>query len=172
MNNGILLLVGNDGRSVITVGPRLRSFFSEYEIKMIARDLRERVKAGKSGPGLARATAAIAGIMAMGADERVTQPYDPPAAARAVVAVFFASMAVLPWAAAVLARSRRVFSGTVMGLLIGALMTLFAGILIGAAIAAALGLIGLTMDLLVSRNYRSSQGSHTKPAWWAGGNWA
>ena len=84
--------------------------------------------------------------------------------------VFVILFFVLPWLAAILGRSKKIWPGGAIGAVAGGVGGAFflPGILgiVGAAVG--LGLFGLGFDAAVSRNYANA-GKRGRVAWWAGG---
>ena len=85
--------------------------------------------------------------------------------------IFFFGAFVISWLGAILGRSKRVWPGGIVGIIIGLVVGTFISsglwVVISAGIA---GIIGLIFDYIVSKNYRSSWASGSTPSWWAGGN--
>jgi uncharacterized protein len=85
--------------------------------------------------------------------------------------IFFFGAFVISWLGAILGRSKRVWPGGILGIIIGLVVGTFISsglwVVISAGIA---GIIGLIFDYIVSKNYRSSWASGSTPSWWAGGN--
>ncbi len=79
---------------------------------------------------------------------------------------------VLPWFGAIFGRSKEIWPGGAVGAASGGLLGWLGQLglngMIGATIA--LGLFGVLLDWLVSRNYQQAKKSGKKASWWAGGN--
>jgi uncharacterized protein len=78
---------------------------------------------------------------------------------------------VLPWFGAMFGRSRAIWPGGAVGALVGGFIGFIGDLGTGGLIGAALGigLFGLGLDWLVSRNYENAKKSGDNPSWWAGG---
>lgn len=110
-------------------------------------------------------------LTVVGALAAEAEPYKLPFAGWAVVVLFFCSMALLPWVAAVLGRATSLRSGTITGVFMSLITALFAGPVFALLVLAFAAPAGFILDLLVTRDYRRSELEKTKPSWWAGGTW-
>lgn len=98
-------------------------------------------------------------------------PYKLPLAGWIVVFLFFCSMALIPWVAAVLGRATSMLSGTITGAFISLITGLFAGPAYALLVVVFTVPTGFTLDILVTREYQRARREKTKPSWWAGGTW-
>ena len=110
-------------------------------------------------------------LTVVGALVAEAKPYKLPFAGWVVVVLFFCSMALLPWTAAVFGRTTSMLSGTITGAFMSLITGLFAGPKFALLVLAGTVPIGLLLDLLVTRDYRRSEREKTRPSWWAGGTW-
>jgi uncharacterized protein len=85
--------------------------------------------------------------------------------------LFFFGAFIISWLGAILGRSKRIWPGGILGIIIGLMVGTFIAsgvwVIICASIA---GIVGLIFDYIVSKNYRSSWASGSIPSWWAGGS--
>ena len=86
--------------------------------------------------------------------------------------VIIAGIFSLQWLMSILARSKSYWAGGVVGGVAGVALATFFGwwLLLGLGVTALLFLIGLLLDLVVSRTYATSKSLGTRSPWWAGGN--
>lgn len=84
--------------------------------------------------------------------------------------ILFALFFIPAWLGAILARSKKLVGGRVIGGVIGIVIGLIAGFLItGLAVIITLTILGLLFDRAVSSNYAKHVRQGGSPAWWAGG---
>ena len=88
-----------------------------------------------------------------------------------IFTIFALVLVLLQWLAAMLARSKTWWAGGILGGVVGVgLATVFGWwLLLGLGATALLFLVGLLLDLLVSKAYDASKSSGALPPWWAGG---
>lgn len=173
VDNGALLVVAIDDRELfLATGSQLEGALTDLEANEIIDEvITPRFKNGDFDDGI---SAGIDGIFAAIAGESFTglRMGDAGSGSPANFAnIFFILIFfVLPWLAAVLGRSKRIWPGGAIGAIGGGVSgaLLFSGILGIAAAAVGLGLFGLAFDALVSRNYTKA-GKRGHVAWWAGG---
>ncbi len=166
LENGLLLLIGDDGTVQAEVGGKLRP--------PLTRDVREKLTGVlDTSRGRREATIILDRVNTLTeALERVpSKARDPmpPWLAITLAFFFFASMLVVPWLSSVMARARSTYGGAYSGLMMALLMTVLAGPGVGAAVLVFVTPIGYLMDRSISNHYTERRADGRSPAWWAGG---
>ena len=169
-DTGVLLLVALNERKIrVEVGYGLEGALPDSVAqKIISDEISPALKAGNYDDGV---TAGVHALLAA-----VQNEYSAPAGRATSVEdyatlVFFA-LVLFQWLAAILARSRSVWLGGVVGGLGGAVLaTVFSWWVVGGVLATLLlALLGVAFDLAVSGAYASARTSGTTPPWWTGGS--
>lgn len=176
-NNGVLLLVAKDDRLVrIEVGSGNEGDLTDLRSSRI---IRERiVPKFKTGDYYGGINTGIDGIvLALKSQPDNANPQSIKSLvgnwAEIFVILAYLFLTVLSWIAAMLARSKSWWAGGILGLIVGGIVGL---LFISTAIIwfyvslFGLGLVGLLLDFLVSKNYRQAKASGHNPSWWAGGS--
>ncbi|OHA86108.1 MAG: hypothetical protein A2591_03580 [Candidatus Yonathbacteria bacterium RIFOXYD1_FULL_52_36] len=83
---------------------------------------------------------------------------------------FFFIFFFFQWVGSILARSKSWWLGGVIGACIGVGIWVFTTPMIGLVSGALLTLFGLLLDFIVSREYTNSKAGGRTPRWWAGGS--
>ncbi|MCF7846256.1 MAG: TPM domain-containing protein [Candidatus Peribacteraceae bacterium] len=172
-DNGAILVVAVDDRELfIATGSQLEGAVTDIAARDIIDEvITPRFREGNFDEGV---SAGIQGIFAAIAGESFTDLRIEGAdsgSPEGFINIFFVfAFFVLPWLAAILGRSKRIWPGGAIGAVGGGVggAIFLSGILgiVGAAVG--LGLFGLAFDALVSRNYAKA-GKRGHVAWWAGG---
>lgn len=171
-DNGALLLIAVADRELfIATGSQLEGGLTDLEANEIietvitpafrAGDFDAGVRSGVAAMQFALAGESFTALRTGGDDEEF--PW--------FGAVYFFVLFVLPWFAAILGRSKKIWPGGLIGGVgggIGGAILAFPIFGIAAA-AVALGLFGLVFDRFVSRNFANAKKSGGRVAWWAGG---
>ena len=172
-NNGVLLLIVKDDRQLrIEVGYGLEGVLPDVTASRIIRySITPAFKQGKYYDGI---SAGIKDIIAV-----IHNEYKAPSANSKSInlknidwsSILFGLFFLPVWVGSLLARSKSWWGGGVVGGVVGIIISFIFGFLfIGVAAIVILFLLGLLLDWLVSKNYRSSVSSRTSPSWWAGGD--
>ncbi len=166
LENGLLLLVGNDGMVQAEVGGKLRP--------SLTSEVKEELTGPLDTSGGRREAALILErvIILTEALERVpgeTRDPMPPWLAVTLAFFFFASMLIVPWLSSIMVRARPTYGGAYSGLMMALLMTVLAGPGVGAAVLVVVTPVGYLMDRSISGHYAGRRADGRSPAWWAGG---
>jgi uncharacterized protein len=81
----------------------------------------------------------------------------------------FVLFVIFPWIASVFGRSKSWWAGGIAGAAVGSLVSVLFGLASWVYPVIVATIIGLIFDLIVSRGYRSSVASGSRPPWWTGG---
>lgn len=172
-NNGVLLLVAKDDRSLrIEVGYGLEGGLTDARASRIIRErITPQFRAGNYFEGL---RVGLEGINLAIKDE-----VDPALAGNGsgqpgpdipwefvAFAIFFGGS----WLGAILGRTKSWWAGGVIGAAGGGVLWLFFGLAVGLGSVIGLTVLGLLFDRAVSANYRRHAGRGVAPSWWAGGS--
>ncbi len=166
LENGLLLLIGDDGMIQAKIGGKLRP--------PLTKDVKEELTGPLDTSGGRREAAIILDRVntLTAALERVpgeTGSPMPPWLAITLAFFFFFSMLIIPWLSSIMARARPTYGGAYSGLMMAVLMTVLAGPGVGAAVLAFVTPIGYLMDRSISGHYAGRRSDGRSPAWWAGG---
>jgi len=166
LENGLMLLVGNDGVVRTAIGGELRP--------SLTRGVKEKLTEPLDTSGGRRVAAVILDRVNIltGALERIPgKTPDPvsPWLAETLAFFFFASMLIMPWLSSIMTRARPTYGGAYSGLVMALLMTVMAGPGVGAVVLALVTPIGYLMDRSISGHYTERRADGRSPAWWAGG---
>ncbi len=172
-DNGVLLLLAIDDRELrIEVGYGLEGALPDSLAQRIINNdivplLKEEEYDAAVQVGVEKIAVAIRGEYVSGGVVGMEGNFD------LIITFLIGSLLVLPWGAAIFARSKSWWAGGVVGVLLGVGAGFFFGLALwlAAIVAAALGLFGLILDFIVSNAYKHawSMGSGTSIPWWAGG---
>lgn len=177
VDNGALLVVAVDDRELfLATGSQLEGAVTDIEAReIIDKVITPRFKNSDFDSGISAGVDAIIAAIAGESftDLRTNNTASAPSSVEGILnAIFIFLFFGLPWLAAILGRSKKIWPGAALGalgggiggtLLISSLVGFFGG-------AIMLGLFGLLFDLIVSKNYANAQKSGGHIAWWAGGN--
>jgi uncharacterized protein len=174
-NNGVLLLVAKDDRQVrIEVGSGNEGDLTDLRSSRIIRD--RIVPQFKNGDYYKGVESGIEGIiLALGSKpDTNTVSLKDQVGNSIEIFIFLAYLflTAISWLAAMLARSKSWWAGGIIGLAVGGLIGLLfiSSALVWFLISMfGLGLIGLILDYMVSKNYRQAKANGYNPSWWAGG---
>ncbi len=174
-NAGILLLLAIEERELrIEVGYGLEELLTDAEADSIIRTemvprLRDNDYDGAVRDGVAKILTQVSDPAAALSE---SSPVPPTIDFNVIVYALSFGIVVLQWFGAVLARSMSWWAGGVIGAIIAlGLATLFGWWLIGGVVAlVVLSAIGLFLDYVISRSFKTAQSNHSTPPWWAGGS--
>lgn len=173
-DNGVLLLIAKDDRRVrIEVGYGLEGALPDIRSGQIIRErIAPEFRAGRYFEGIRSGLEGITAAIHNEADPALNAKdtsFDGSLWEGIIYAFFMLPVGIM-WLAAILARTKSWWAGGVLGLVIGLIITIFAGFLfVGLMSIIGLAIAGLLFDKAVSGNFRKSimEGGH--PSWWAGG---
>lgn len=170
-DNGVLLLVAPDERKVkIEVGYGLEPVLTDARAgRIIREEITPSFKSGDFDQGVTKGVAAIKKVVAGG--EELSGEKESSFGGAAMI-ILLTSFFLLVYIAGFLARTKDFLAGGAMGVVLGAV----AGAIIGsfpALISAALGLglLGLLLDYILSRNYKERKKQGLPTSWrgsWGG----
>ncbi|MFA4872604.1 MAG: YgcG family protein [Patescibacteria group bacterium] len=165
-DNGILILVAKEDRAVrIEVGYGLEGALNDAKAGRIIRDIMAPAfQEGKYAGGLQGAIEAITGEI----KGEPTQVDTTPSAGNKINGQFIYVLIIFSiYLSSFLARSKRWWPGGVIGGIGGAILGgMLGSILIGAA---ALGLFGIGLDFILSKNYQNRAKKGLSTTWWRSG---
>lgn len=166
LEDGLLLLVGDDGIVRAEVGDKLRP--------PLTRNMKDELTGPLDTSGGRREAEAILDRINTLTEALEQVPSNtpdpmPPWLAMTLAFFFFASMLIVPWLASIMSRTRPTYGGAYSGLMMALLMTVLAGPGVGAAVLAVVTPIGYLMDRSISGHYAKRRANGRPPAWWAGG---
>jgi uncharacterized protein len=161
-DNGVLLLISVEDRELrIEVGYGLEPVLTDARAGNIIRnEITPAFKDGDYDAGVTAGTEAIISVISGDPTLFNNQPQKSTIGEK--FSLFFFLVMVLVYLSAFLARSKRIWPGGVLGFLLGA-------ILISAVGAFFLGLWGLFLDWLISRNYKTRKAKGLPTSWWSSG---
>lgn len=169
-NNGVLLLIAKDDRKFrIEVGTGLEGALTDVQASRVLRnEMTPKFKDGKYYEGI---EAGLKGIInAIKGEYKATAAQESSETSIPWAAILGFGFIAVSWVGSMLARTKSWWAGGVMGGVAGVIVGVIASsILFGIIGFLALGLSGLLLDRLVSRNYSSRVSRGDKPSWWAGG---
>lgn len=176
-DNGALLLIAKDDRELrIEVGYGLEGDLTDAKSSRIIRDvITPRFKEGNYDAGVANGVREILGVIdPTFAGATQTIDYTTPSATNSgsidIGWIFALFPIALVWIVSMLARSKSWYAGGIIGGVLGIVVSLFIGLFYGGIIAIVfLTLLGLVFDYAISKGYRESTASGTRPPWWTGG---
>jgi len=162
-DNGVLLLIAPNERELkIEVGYGLEPVLTDSRAGTIIRTIiTPKFKENDYDAGILNGVSAI--------QKTITQ--DPtafdnlessPTTESDFNAVFFIAILMLIYAGSFLARSKRIWPGGVFGIIIGYIFAAVTG-------AIFLGLWGLFLDFILSKNYKARKKKGLSTAWWSSG---
>lgn len=169
-DNGVLLVIALEERELrIEVGYGLEGALPDaLAARIIDTEVVPHLSAGDFDTGV---TAGVRAIMAATQNEYAGTS-DTPSDPVPYVELFFFGLIGLQWLAAILARSRGVWLGGLLGVLVGAVLSsifawwVFNGVLVTVLLAG----LGVALDMAVSGAYMSAKSRGTTPPWWTGGS--
>lgn len=165
-DNGLLILVAKEDRAVrIEVGYGLEGAINDAKAGRIIRDIMAPAfQEGKYAAGLQGAIDAITGEL----KGEPAQVDTAPSAGNKINGQFIYVLIIFViYLSSFLARSKHWWPGGVIGGIGGAILGgMLGSILIGAAV---LGLFGLGLDFLLSKNYQSRAKKGLPTTWWRSG---
>ena len=167
-DNGLLLLIAKDDRAVrIEVGYGLEGTINDAKAGRIIREIiAPRFQQEQYADGITAAVTTLMGEIKQ--DPAHSLPPEEPAQLPKNIGQFFPLLFIfLMYIGSFLARSKRWWPGGVIGALGGGI----AGSLFGSWIAGALGLgvLGLLLDYVLSKNYQSRAARGLPTTWWGSG---
>ncbi len=168
-DNGVLLLLAIEERDLrIEVGYGLEGALPDSVAASIIADMTPLLQNGDYDGAITLGTRAI--MAATQGEYSASQTASDFDAGAALTFIFF-GFTVLAWLVAVLARTRSVWAGGVVGAAVGAGVSSIFGWWLFAGLLATFGFValGLLFDWAVSSAYtEAKKGGHTPP-WWTGG---
>jgi len=170
-SNGVLLLIAKEDRKLrIEVGYGLEGALTDAKSNQIIRDIiAPELKQGNYFRGISAGLAAI--------NYTIENEYFPPPKKTDFLkdpnfwlyGLFMAFFGVT-WLGSILGRSKRWWTGGVIGGCMGVLIGLMWGFVFTGFIAILiLTFLGLIFDKQVSKNYAENKAKNKSPSWWAGG---
>lgn len=161
-DNGVLLLVAVDDRQLrIEVGYGLEPVLTDSRAGNIIRTtITPAFKEGDYNLGITQGVNAI--IEVTSADPTLYDDSTAPVVNDESFSKFFFLVFALTYLSAFWARSKRIWPGGVLGFLLGA-------IFISGFAAFFLGLWGLFLDWLISKNYKTRKAKGLPTSWWSSG---
>ncbi len=176
VDNGALLVVAVDDRELfLATGSQLEGALTDIETRDIIDEvITPRFKNSDFDGGISAGVDAIIAAIAGESftDLRTNNTASAPSSVEGILNVIFVFLFFgVPWLAAILGRSKKIWPGAALGSIGGGiggtlLTSSIAGFFGGAIV---LGLFGLLFDFIVSKNYANAQKSGDHVAWWAGG---
>lgn len=173
-NNGILLLIAKDDRRMrIEVGSGLEGDLTDVQSSHVINDvIAPDFKKGEYYTGIYKGVDSLSALVQGQPDPNAGSGSGSASVIDIVLSFGWIGFFLLMWLGSVLARSKSWWAGGVVGGVVGLIVAIIFGIVLWTIIAfVALIIIGLVLDLLVSRNYKEHQSLGDLPAWWAGGGW-
>ncbi|MGB4768458.1 MAG: TPM domain-containing protein [Candidatus Saccharimonas sp.] len=173
-NNGILLLIAKDDRRMrIEVGSGLEGDLTDVQSNHVINDvIAPDFKKGEYYTGIYKGVDSLSALVQGQPDPNAGSGSGSASVIDIVLSFGWIGFFLLMWLGSVLARSKSWWAGGVVGGVVGLIVAIIFGIVLWTIIAfVALIIIGLVLDLLVSRNYKEHQSLGDLPAWWAGGGW-
>jgi len=164
-DDGLIILVAPNEREVrIEVGYGLEGIMTDAQASWIVRNVL--VPAFRQDDYSGGIVAAIDQIYNSLQGELVipSDTLPEPESTLGIFVIFYLFFFIVPWFAAIFGRTKRWWPGGLFGAAIGAV--LFIAWSMTWLWILGLGVFGLLLDLLVSKNYKSG-----KRSWWAGGGW-
>lgn len=169
-NNGVLILLALEERAVrIEVGYGLEGALPDSVADRIIRtEMVPALQEGNYAEALRRGSEAI---MAATSGEYAAESA-PALSVESFMPWLFGGFVLLQWLFAIIARTKSWWLGGIIGMLAGIITSSLLGLWVLWGVFATLGLIivGLLLDFVVSRAYRSSVSQGRNPPWWTGGN--
>jgi len=174
-DNGVLILVVKDDRKMrIEVGRGLEGDLTDLRSGRIVRDvMKPKFQKGDYFGGLSGAVNSIQLAVSQKADPALNES-DPSSSDGwdAVMLFLGFGLFILAWLGAVLGRTKSWWAGGVIGAVLGFIVMIIFAWAFWTFITAIIGIgLGLLLDFLVSRNYKSHTSHGADPSWWAGGGW-
>ncbi len=170
-DNGILLLLAIEDRALrIEIGYGLEGVLTDSEAKAIMDQMTPYLQDADYDGAVSFAVQGI--IDATEGDGSTGSPQGTGVlSGDAIVGIIFLGFTVLAWLVAILARTKSVWVGGVVGAAAGiGVSSVFAWWLMGGLLATAVFVVvGLLFDWAVSSAYSEAKRSGTTPPWWAGG---
>lgn len=169
LRSGVVMFVGSRGWASFISGADLPPTVSR-QVRIVEKDFRGNADdADLDGRDVMKALDEVIAVLS---PRSTTAVIDVPAPLGRILAViFFASMLVLPWLAAVSARSLPTPGGAYAGLVAAVFMIFTAGPEMGLLVLVLLCPVGYLLDRTITRHYEASRAENRAPAWWAGGRW-
>jgi uncharacterized protein len=166
-DNGVLLLIAKQEREMrIEVGYGLEPVITDARAGRIIRD--EMTPAFKSGDyegGTQRAVTTLEQYIRGEAVDEERSPSTPDLSWLGEIFPFL--FFGLIYLGSFLARSKEYYAGGVLGCIIGIVIGIFVGGVIAIlGLAFILGIIGLVIDYVLSRNYQSLKAQQKRTDWW------
>jgi len=172
VDNGALLVIAIEDRELfIATGSQLEGALTDIESKKIIEDvITPHFRHGNFDDGITMGVEGM--ILAIAGESFTNLRMESSSSSESFVNIFFVLIFfVLPWFAAILGRSKKIWPGGVIGAIGGGVSGLLLNFAIIGIVAAAvsLSIFGLIFDLIVSRNFAAAKKSGSRVAWWAGG---
>jgi uncharacterized protein len=173
-DNGVLLLIAPNERELrIEVGYGLEPTLTDSKTGRIIRNIiTPKFKDGNYDDGVLSGVETIIKVVH---GEAVELGEERPASSGSdddSFWIFFVIGAIfLSYLSSFLARSKRWWPGGIIGAVLGAFLgwVVFAAVLMAILIAAALGVLGLMLDYILSKNYKERKGRGLPTSWWGSG---
>lgn len=167
-NNGALLFMALQDRKVrIQVGRGLEPYLTDLQSSLIIRE--KITPAFKQGNYTAGITSGVDSMIAVIGGERLSEPKKTQPSGGVLEFLIYAGFFVLAYLASFLARSKSWWAGGVIGSIPGIILFFTAAALLASVVFSLGLLLGLLLDYLLSKNYRSRAASGDDTGFWGSG---
>ena len=165
-NNGALLFMALQDRKVrIQVGRGLEPYLTDLQSSLIIRE--KITPAFKQGNYTAGITSGVDSMIAVIGGERLSEPKKTQPSGGVLEFLIYAGFFVLAYLASFLARSKSWWAGGVIGSIPGIILFFTAAALLASVVFSLGLLLGLLLDYLLSKNYRSRAASGDDTGFWS-----
>lgn len=167
-NNGALLFMALQDRKVrIQVGRGLEPYLTDLQSSLIIRE--KITPAFKQGNYTAGITSGVDSMIAVIGGERLSEPKKTQPSGGILEFLIYAGFFVLAYLTSFLARSKSWWAGGVIGSIPGIILFFTAAALLASVVFSLGLLLGLLLDYLLSKNYRSRAASGDDTGFWGSG---
>lgn len=167
-NNGALLFMALQDRKVrIQVGRGLEPYLTDLQSSLIISE--KITPAFKQGNYTAGITSGVDSMIAVIGGERLSEPKKTQPSGGILEFLVYAGIFVLAYLASFLARTKSWWAGGVIGSIPGIILFFTAAALLASVVFSLGLLLGLLLDYLLSKNYRSRAASGDDTGFWGSG---
>lgn len=167
-NNGALLFMALQERKVrIQVGRGLEPYLTDLQSSLIISE--KITPAFKQGNYTAGITSGVDSMIAVIGGERLSEPKKTQPSGGILEFLIYAGFFVLAYLTSFLARSKSWWAGGVIGSIPGIILFFTAAALLASVVFSLGLLLGLLLDYLLSKNYRSRAASGDDTGFWGSG---
>ena len=167
-NNGALLFMALQDRKVrIQVGRGLEPYLTDLQSSLIISE--KITPAFKQGNYTAGITSGVDSMIAVIGGERLSEPKKTQPIGGILEFLIYAGFFVLAYLTSFLARSKSWWAGGVIGSIPGIILFFTAAALLASVVFSLGLLLGLLLDYLLSKNYRSRAASGDDTGFWGSG---